>query len=259
VPFDVAKAAREYQERRATWSPAAAEAYERESHELYRWVLSSHKRRVRQAFQAMRRTTILASSGVPLPEEEEPQEHRLSAPNHLYVLAQEARSGGSYSDYARFLRNLNVEADGDTIVAAVERLRITFEPKGNNTRVWWLEPSEKAGEWLRDQLVKDGVLQDVGALEWNPLAINPKDKNKDPRRMWDPALSEFALCEAIYAELPEQQANVIWLYTQFHDEDRPRETTKAIAEFLNITPDTVRWHKAEAIKNPGFRRLFGLP
>jgi hypothetical protein len=258
VPFDASKAAREYQERRATWSPAAAEACEREAYELCRWVLSSHKRSLRRALQAMRRM-IRASSGVPLPEEEEPQELRLSAPNHLYVLAQEARNGGNYSDYVRFLRNLNIEASADTIVAAIERLRITFEPKGNNTRAWWLEPSEKAREWLRDQLIKDGALQDVGALELNPEAINPKDKNKDWHRMWDPDLSEFALREAIYAELPEQQANVIWHYTLFHDEDRSRETTKAIAEFLSITPDTVRWHKAEATKNPGFRKLLGLP
>ena len=255
MPFNAAKAAREYQERRATWSPAAA-AYESESYELYRWVLNRHKRSLRQALRGIRR---LASGGTRLPEEEENQDLQLSAPNYLYVLAQEARSGGCYSDYARFLRNLNIPASGDTVIAADERLRITFEPEGNNTRAWWLEPSEKARKWLRDQLVKDCILQDEGGLELNPEAINPKDKNKDLRKMWDPALSEFALREAIYTALPEQQANVIWLYTLFHDEDRSRETTRAIAEFLSIAPDTVRWHKAEAVKNPRFRKLFGLP
>jgi DNA-binding CsgD family transcriptional regulator len=44
----------------------------------------------------------------------------------------------------------------------------------------------------------------------------------------------------------------------FHDPQKPRETTRAIAEHLQISPATVRWHKAEAAKSPHLRKVLGL-
>jgi len=256
MPFDAAKAMKVYQERRATWSPAVVEAYERETWEMWTWIVTYHRRSVQRAWRTLRKSISEQLTGVSLLEEPR-EEFKLSSPNHLYVLAGEAWSG-DYAAYARFLKNLGLEANGDTIEAACERLRITFAPKGNNTRAWWLESSEKAREWLTDQIAEAGALQDLGMLELEPKLISPRDAHRDKRKIWDPDLTEFALREAIYAALPKRQAEVIWLYVLLHDEDRPRETTPAIAEALNISTGTVRWHKAEAAKNPEFRKVLGL-
>jgi hypothetical protein len=170
------------------------------------------------------------------------------------VLAKDARNREGYSDYAEFLRALDLEASGDLIIAVDERLRITFEPKGNNTRAWWFEASDRAREWLRHQLVKADTGMDAGAPELN--LESPEDKHKDPRKVLDPDLREFMVRELLHRTLPQRQAEVVWLYIMFHDPDKPRETTPAIAEHLQISPATVRWHKAQAFKNPQLRKIW---
>jgi hypothetical protein len=58
--------------------------------------------------------------------------------------------------------------------------------------------------------------------------------------------------EAVYAELPQKQAEVVLLYAALYDEAKPRETTKAVADHPRVTPATVRWHKAEDLNFGGF-------
>jgi hypothetical protein len=184
---------------------------------------------------------------------------RPSSPNFLYLLAQETKDG-DYSDYERFLHYLGIEVTGDSLAAVDERFRVTFEPSGNNRREWWNEPSHDAREWLRK-----GIRQKVRypirypeVAEINPELIDPKDKHRDGRKILEPELREFMLREDLYAILPQRQADVMWLHVALHDKDRPRETTKAIAEFLKISPATVRWHKAEALKSPQLKKRLGL-
>jgi hypothetical protein len=251
VDFDGAKVAREYEELTAGWPPLAKEAYNMESLEKTLW--AGRPQALLRKWQAYLRRT----SSFRLPDVE-PEEFRRSSrfPNHLYVLAKEARNEGKYSDYALFLRALDLEASGDLIIATDERLRITFEPKGNNTRAWWFEASDKAREWLQHQLVKADTGIDAGAPELNLDLISPEDKHKALHKVLDPDLREFMLREDLRRVLPQRQAEVMWLYVMFHDPDRPRETTAAIAEHLQISPATVRWHKAQAFKNPQLRKIW---
>jgi hypothetical protein len=255
LDFDGAKVAREYEELTAGWPPLAKQAYDMESLEKTLWAFRPQAL-IRQ-FRANLRGMSSALSGVRLPDVE-PEEFRRSSrfPNHLYVLAHEARAGGKYSDYAVFLRALDLEASGDLIIAADERLRITFEPKGNNTRAWWFDASDRAREWLRHQLVKPNTGIDARGPELNPELISPEDKHKALHKVLEPELHEFMLRELLHRTLPQRQAEVIWLYIMFHDSDRPRETTAAIAEHLQISPATVRWHKAQALENPELRKIW---
>jgi hypothetical protein len=253
--FDAAKVAREYEELTAGWPPSAKKAYDMESLEKTLWAFrpQAHIRRLR----LMARQMATAWSGLPLPDVEPDEEFQryFRNPNHLYVLAHEARNGGEYSDYAVFLRALDLEASGDLIIAADERLRITFEPKGNNTRAWWFDTSDRAREWLRRQLTKPNTGIGANAPEFNPGLISPEDKHKALHKVLDPDLREFMLREDLNRMLPRQQAEVVWLYIMFHDPEKPRETTAAIAEHLRISPATVRWHKAQALKNPQLRKI----
>jgi hypothetical protein len=252
--FDGDKVAREYEELTAGWSPLAKQAYDMESLEKMLWAFRPQAH-IRQLGINLRRISS-AVSGVRL-SDVEPEEFRRSSrfPNYLYVLAQEARNGGKYPDYAVFLRALDLEASGDLIIAADERLRITFEPKGNNTRAWWLDSSDRAREWLRRQLMKPNTGIGASAPEFNPGLISPEDKHKALHKVLDPDLREFMLREDLHRVLPRQQADVVWLYIMFHDPEKPRETTTAIAEHLQISPATVRWHKAQALKNPQLRKI----
>jgi hypothetical protein len=180
---------------------------------------------------------------------------RPSRPNYLYLLAEEARDG-DYRNHERFLNTLGHEATGDTLLNLEERLRITFNPQGSNTREWWLEPSGEAAYWLKKRIADEPRPDNF--VELDPRLIDRKQKNLDRRKFLEPELREFMMRETLYAILPQRQAEIAWLYVQFHDEDRPRETTKAIAEFLQISPATVRWHKAEALKSPQFKKMLGL-
>jgi hypothetical protein len=215
----------------------------REMAERMRWTLYRPLRR------ALRST--LPWDNVPETEDT----FRPSSPNFLYLLAQETRNG-NYSDYERFLHYLGSDVTGDAIAALDERLRITFEPHGNNRREWWKEPSHEAAEWLRRQIAKKPRSDDFIQLE--PELIEPKYKHLDKRKILEPELREFVLREDLYAMLPRRQAEIMWLHVALHDKDRPRETTKAIAAFLGISPATVRWHKSEALKNPQLRARLGL-
>lgn len=253
--FDADKVAREYEELTVGWSPLAKQAYDMESLEKMLWAFRPQTL-LRQLRVNLRRMSS-SVTGVRLPEVE-PEEFRRSFrfPNHLYVLAQEARAGGKYSDYALFLRALDLEASGDLIIATDERLRITFEPKSNNTRAWWLESSDRAREWLRRQLIKPNTDIDASAPEFNPGLISPEEKHKALHKVLDPDLREFMLREDLRRMLPRQQAEVVWLYIMFHDPEKPREITAAIAEHLQISPATVRWHRAQARKNPQLRKIW---
>jgi hypothetical protein len=181
-------------------------------------------------------------------------EFRPTSPNYLYLLAKETRNG-NYQAYERFLHYLMLEATGDTVAAADERFRITFDSKANNRRAWWNEPSPEAWEWLRVQI--GGKARPEGSTELAPDLLDPKDAHADKRRVVDPDLRDFMLREDLHQALPQQQAEVLWLYVMFHNPQKPRETTQAIAEYLQISPATVRWHKAEAAKNPRLRKVLG--
>jgi hypothetical protein len=244
MPFRVTDEMRRMAEAERGFSAEVRRAQFREFHEHMRWLLY---RPLRQAFRPL----------LPWGRTDAPVEDtfRPSAPNYLYLLAQETKNG-NYQAYERFLHYLMLDVTGDTIAAADERFRITFDSQANNRREWWNEPSRDAWEWLRRQIGRHaGATNEV---ELNPGLADPKDKHADKRKVLDPDLREFMLREAVYAALPQKQAEVVWLYVMLHDEDRPRETTKAIAELLRINPATVRWHKAEALKNPQFRKMIGL-
>jgi hypothetical protein len=245
MPFRITKEMRMMREAELGFSPEVKIAQYREHFERQRW------RRLQQVI-GMRRALRTRTSWAP--EIESGETYRPSSPNYLYLLARETKDG-DYQSYKRFVNYFGLEATGDTIVAAAEQLRVTFEPRGNNRRAWWREPSADAWEWLRGKIAQQPY--ERGFIQLNPALVEPKDQHADKRKVLDPDLREFELREAVYAALPEKQAEVVWLYHMFHDDARPRETTGLIAEALGISPATVRWHKAEAAKNPQFRRALG--
>ncbi len=245
MPFRITKEMRMMREAELGFSPEVKIAQYREHFERERW------RRLRQ-IRGMRRALRVRDLWAPDVDSEET--FRPSSPHYLYLLARETKDG-NYQSYKRFVNYFGLEATGDTIDAAAEQLRVTFEPRGNNRRAWWREPSADAWEWLRKQVAQQPY--ERGFIQLNPALVEAKDQHADKRKILDSDLREFVVREAVYATLPQQQAEVVWLYRQFHDEARPRETTGLIAEALGISPSTVRWHKAEAAKNPQFRRALG--
>jgi hypothetical protein len=244
VPFRITKEMRRMAEAEQGFSKEVRIAQFREMAERMRWDL----------YRPLRRALRLR---LPWGNAEVDEKFRPSAANFLYLLAEETRTG-NYSDYERFLHYLGFDVSGDTVAALDERLRVTFQPSGNNRREWWTEPSHEAAEWLRRQIAKKPRSENFAEL--NADLIEPKNRNLDKRKFLEPELREFLLREDLYANLPRRQAEIMWLHVELHDKDRPRgETTKAIAEFLQISPATVRWHKAEALKNPQFKKMLGLP
>jgi hypothetical protein len=245
MPFRITKEMRMMREAELGFSPEVKIAQFREHFERERW------RRLRQ-IRGMRRA--LRAQDLWAPDVETEEMFRPSSPNYLYLLARETKAG-NYQSYKRFVNYFGLEPTGDTIDAAAEQLRVTFEPRGNNRRAWWREPSTDAWEWLRKKIAKQPY--ERGFIQLNPALVEPKNQHADKRKILDPDLREFELRETVYATLPRQQAAVVWLYLKFHDDARPRETTGLIAEALGISPATVRGHKAEAAKNPQFRKALG--
>jgi hypothetical protein len=244
VPFRITEEMMRMAEIEKGFSTKVRLAQFREMTERMRWNL----------YRPLRRTLRSMLPWGTIPETEDT--FRPSSPNFLYLLAQETKDG-DYGDYERFLHYLGFEVTGDTLAAADERLRVTFEPGGNNRREWWNEPSHDAREWLRK-----GIRQKVRypeGPEFDPELIDPKDKHRDKRKVLDPDILEFLLREDLYRMLPQRQVEVIWLHVVLHDVDKPRETTQAIAEYLEISSATVRWHKAEALKSPQLKKMLGQP
>lgn len=244
MPFRITKEMVRMREAELGFSAKVRVAQFHEMAERMRWDLYRPMR------QALRRTLPWGTAA------EMEDTFRPSSPNFLYLLAQETKDG-NYSDHERFLHYLGFEVTGDTLAAIEDRLRITFQPGGNNRRDWWNWPSRDAHEWLRKNIGRKIRYPEVA--EFNPELIDPKDAHRDMRKVLDPDIREFHLREDVYAMLPQKQADVVWLYTTWYDESRPRELMKAIAEFLQISPETVRWHKAEALKNPQFKKMMGQP
>jgi len=242
MPFRVTAEMRRMAEAERGFSAEVKLAQWREFHERQRWYLY---RPLRQAFRSLLRPWAGADACAE-------DEFRPSGPNYLYLLARETRDG-DYLAYERFLHYLGLEFTGDTVAVADERFRITFDSRANNRREWWDEPSREALEWLRTQI--SGKAKPEPVAELNPDLLDPKDKHGDKRGLLDPDLRDFMLREDLYRALPEKQAEVLWLYAMFHDPQKPRETTHAIAEYLQISPATVRWHKAQAAKSPRLRKV----
>jgi hypothetical protein len=245
MPFRITKEMRMMREAELDFSPEVKIAQYREHFERERW------RRLRQ-IRGMRRALRVRDLWAPDVDSEET--FRPSSPHYLYLLARETKDG-NYQSYKRFVNYFGLEATGDTIDAAAEQLRVTFEPRGNNRRAWWREPSADAWEWLRKQIAQHPY--ERGFIQLNPALVEAKDQHADKRKILDSDLREFVVREAVYATLPQKQAEVVWLYHMFHDDAEPRETIGLIAEALKISPATVRWHKAEAAKNPQLRRALG--
>lgn len=248
MPFRITREMRMMYEAERAFSPKVRLTQWREFLERMGWQRLQQIQRMRRALHTCR---SWASESNP----EHPFRH--SSPNYLYVLARETKDGDDYQSYKLFLNSLGLEATGDTLDAAAERLRITFAPQGNNRHPWWDDTSSEARDWLRKQITQEP--RTGGFIELNPARVEPKDQHADKRKTLDPDLHEFMLREALYAALPQRQAEIVLLYMEFFNEDRPQETTGAIAEHLRISPATVRWHKAEALKNHALRKLLRLP
>jgi hypothetical protein len=244
MPFRVTAEMRRMAEAEKGFSAEVRRRQWQEFNERQRWYLYRPLRRAFRSLLPWGRGHVSAED-----------KSRPSEPNYLYVLARETR-GGDYEAYERFLHYFGFEATGDNVAAADERFRITFDSRANNRREWWNEPSREAYEWLRDRIGGEGKPEPT--TELNPALEDPKSKHADKRRVLDPDLRDFILREDLYRVLPEKQAEVLWLYAMFHDPQKPRETTRAIAEHLQISPATVRWHKAEAAKSPHLRKVLGL-
>jgi hypothetical protein len=245
VPFKVTDEMRRMAEAEKGFSAEVRQAQWREFCERMRWNLYRPLRRGLGFRTFAPRQSADVSSD---------DKFRPSGPNYLYLLAQETRNG-DYQSYERFLHYLMLEVTGDTVATVEERFRITFDPQGNNRREWWNEPAHEAWEWLRQQIGQ--TARPEGSVELNPDLIVPKDAHADKRRFIDPDLHDFMLWEDLHRALPQRQAEVMWLYAMFHDPEKPRETTPAFAEYLQITPATVRWHKAEALKSPQLKKMLG--
>lgn len=259
MPFRITAEMRRMHEAERHLDLEARRARNREFLEHVRWIADRPSREIRRV--------VLGQA----PGEER---FRPTSPNYLHVLARRAWEEDRWEDWGLLLGALGFEAKAETIhvaesiaprmFALEEQLTRSFEPKtgaGRSARrEWWYQSSPEAIAWLRKQVL-DGIRtppdrRRVPLPEGKYLdAQHPHAGNSKylERELW-----EFLLREDLRRILSAQQADVVWFWSQFHNDARPRETTKAVAEFLQLAPPTVRWHKAEAAKNPELRRLFGL-
>ena len=77
-------------------------------------------------------------------------------------------------------------------------------------------------------------------------------------KAWELVLRVWTIKQAIFSRLPQRQAEVVFTYWQYFDEDRPSATNRAVAEALGITPEAVRQHCRKAANNREFREDLGF-
>jgi DNA-binding CsgD family transcriptional regulator len=184
------------------------------------------------------------------------EKFRPSRPNYLYLLAQEARGGG-ITEYERLLHTLGHGVSGDTLLGLEYRLQVTFDPQSNHTRKWWLEPSYEAAQWLKEKVAEPPRSKSVTFTQIDPELAEIVQLGRDKSKYLDPDLVDIFRVDSYISTLSRRQAQIAWLYGQFHDESRPHETVGAIAQVLGISPKTVRWHLDSLKENANFRRVLG--
>jgi hypothetical protein len=180
------------------------------------------------------------------------EKFRLSSPNYLHVAAREVWKTGGYSEREWLVQLLYQDPTADKVLNLDEQLRITFEPRGNNTRKWGLEPSVRAQGWLVDRVLEPQRFKSVICVQVDPETVEARVKG-DLSKYMDPELRDFISGDSYGSILPKRQAQVLYLYSILHDPSRPRETVAAVAEEMGITPATVRGYLAAARRNPELR------
>jgi hypothetical protein len=179
----------------------------------------------------------------------------------LFVRARRAWRG-DYEARRKFLQAIGVEPAADEALALREVLGPTFEPRRpDRRRDWWTEAPERGTAFLRRR-IKDVKARGQGRMKYVPLdndlaEILPEEKGGDPRA-WELELRLWTIKQAIFAKLPPRQAEVVFLCWEYHDEDHPAATSRAVAETLGISQEAVRQHRRKAASNPEFRKALGF-
>jgi hypothetical protein len=81
--------------------------------------------------------------------------------------------------------------------------------------------------------------------------MDPEDYHKDLSKVLDPELIEWLMRDGVFDELPQRRAEVVLLYGAYFEQNREqakrfiekapkRGVTKAVAEVLGVSPETVR-------------------
>ena len=179
----------------------------------------------------------------------------------LFVRARRAYRG-DYEARRKFLQAIGVEPAADEALALREVLRPTFAPRKPHKRTdWWTDPPERARAFLRRRL-RDAQARDQGRMKYVPLdndlaEILPEKRDGDPRA-WELELRMWSIRQAIFATLPPQQGQVVFLCWEYFDPDHPSSTTRAVAERLGISARAVREHRRKAASNANFRQALGF-
>ena len=118
--------------------------------------------------------------------------------------------------------------------------------------------SSLASRWEKlAQREKEGVCG-WGTKSIKPILLDPLDPSSDPRAVTDPDLQLVFLRERAHSSLDDKRlSEVALMHAAEFDWERPSETTRLVAESLNMHPRTVRRDRDRLRTHPEFLREFG--
>jgi hypothetical protein len=178
----------------------------------------------------------------------------------LYVRARRAYRG-DYWARETFLMAIGVSPTPDEILFVDKALKSTFNPDNRHKRKRWeTYPPVEARAFLRRRQrdAKDDARR-AAAKERpvEPAEILTPERSGDPKA-WELDIRLWCIEQAIFSKLPPRRAEVVFLFWQCFDADRPSSTTRVVAEMLGISPRAVRQHCRHAANNREFRDALGF-
>ena len=150
----------------------------------------------------------------------------------------------------------------DHLLALPALLAPTFDAKRVDSRTEWeLMRSDEAIRALSNRWEKLAKSEKEGVCGWGtksvrPALVDPLD-DYDPSGAMDPDLRLVFLRERVHSSLDDKRlAEVALMHAAEFDWEKPGQTTRMVAEALNMHPRTVRRDRERVRNHPGFLREF---
>jgi hypothetical protein len=182
----------------------------------------------------------------------------------VFVTARRSYRGdkSAHDEFAAMLGMSTLSSDH--LLALPALLAPTFDAKRVDSRTEWeLMRSDEAISSLASRWEKLAQREKEGVCGWGtksikPILLDPLDPSSDPRAVTDPDLVLVFLRERVHSSLDDKRlSEVALMHAAEFDWERPSETTRLVAESLNMHPRTIRRDRDRLRTHPEFLREFG--